>query len=503
MLIALTGMVAIGLAGGAAQAATVFSDDFESPDVASYSQGTTPTGWVRANQGYRSNYHGITDKAGGDFSAPDPNHQAYAFRYTNSGFTTAEGVIGALTFGSTYTVSFDVVRDDGGNAGTPYTAQLIAFGAGAVRDDCRSTPAGSVVVDSASGNAPGDGSFQTIGFDFTPDASHTPILGYDVGIRFKGATTSAIIDNVVMDVETPVVVDNDPPTPDPMTWAVVPTAVDFETVTMTATTASDPSGVEYLFTNTTTANNSGWQYTTEWCETGLAANTPYTYEVVARDLSTNQNATASSAALSATTLAPIPGLLFKESFEDPQVTGLTNAKPTGWSSAGHPSYTGLNNEDSGTFTTPHCAQAAKIYSTATLTTTPSILDAVLEPDMKYTLGFNVAERSDTANYDTRYAVDLLAGTTVLGTIEGEVTSSDMSEWYSIEVITDATHPNLGEALAIRLRKGDGGDWQSNPQYDNVTLTAVPAGEIPEPATLALLGLAAFGLGGYVRKRRRA
>ena len=30
----------------------------------------------------------------------------------------------------------------------------------------------------------------------------------------------------------------------------------------------------------------------------------------------------------------------------------------------------------------------------------------------------------------------------------------------------------------------------------------PEGDVPEPATMALLGLAACGLGGYVRRRRK-
>jgi hypothetical protein len=272
---------------------------------------------------------------------------------------------------------------------------------------------------------------------------------------------------------------------------------------MTATEASDASGVEYLFTNTTTSNSSGWQYGTEWCETGLNPNAPYTYEVRARDLSSNQNATAPSAALDATTLPPIPGLIFKESFENPDVTGLTNTKPAGWTYAGHPGYSGVNDEDSGVMSTPHCSQAAWIYGNGSLTTSASILSAVLEPNMDYTLGFNVAELSDNAGYDTRYAADLLAGSTVLGTITGEVTTTDMSEWYSIVFSTGDTHPNLGETLTVRLRKGTGGDWQSNPQYDNVTLAATAAQIIPEPSAfiLSVVGLLGLALCGRRRRRR--
>ncbi|MHC4187137.1 MAG: hypothetical protein ACYSRQ_02990, partial [Planctomycetota bacterium] len=55
--------------------------------------------------------------------------------------------------------------------------------------------------------------------------------------------------------------DTTPPMPDPMTWASVPAADSDTAISMTATTASDPSGVEYYFDETTGnpgGNDSGW-----------------------------------------------------------------------------------------------------------------------------------------------------------------------------------------------------------------------------------------------------
>jgi hypothetical protein len=102
-------------------------------------------------------------------------------------------------------------------------------------------------------------------------------------------------------------VDTTPPTPDPMTWATQPNATGESTITMTATTASDPSGVEYYFDETTGGpggTDSGWQASASYTDTGLNAATQYCYEVTARDQSANQNETAASSNQCATTDSP-------------------------------------------------------------------------------------------------------------------------------------------------------------------------------------------------------
>lgn len=87
--------------------------------------------------------------------------------------------------------------------------------------------------------------------------------------------------------------DTDPPTPDPMTWAAVPASTGPNSIIMTATTATDPSGVEYFFDCLTAGgHDSGWQDSPVYEDTGLSPATQYTYQVKARDKSVNQNETA-------------------------------------------------------------------------------------------------------------------------------------------------------------------------------------------------------------------
>jgi hypothetical protein len=133
-------------------------------------------------------------------------------------------------------------------------------------------------------------------------------IGQTLGISVRNvgdASSTGGIDYVALEYTggTP---DNDPPTPDPMTWASVPAADSDTAISMTATTASDPSGVEYYFDETTAnpgGNDSGWQDSTSYTDDGLTASTQYCYEVTARDKSVNQNATAASSNECATTLA--------------------------------------------------------------------------------------------------------------------------------------------------------------------------------------------------------
>jgi len=92
------------------------------------------------------------------------------------------------------------------------------------------------------------------------------------------------------------------PSPDPMTFSAAPNATNSNTITMTATTAADISGVEYYFDCTAGGgHDSGWQDSTIYTDSGLASDTTYTYQVKARDKSPLQNETEWSSQASAAT----------------------------------------------------------------------------------------------------------------------------------------------------------------------------------------------------------
>jgi hypothetical protein len=94
-----------------------------------------------------------------------------------------------------------------------------------------------------------------------------------------------------------------------MTWASVPTAVGYDTITMTATTATDANAVEYEFKRyaadgTTLLFTSPWQDSPEFTDTGLDPDTTYNYTVTARDKSASQNTTAPSTPAAPATTDP-------------------------------------------------------------------------------------------------------------------------------------------------------------------------------------------------------
>jgi hypothetical protein len=129
---------------------------------------------------------------------------------------------------------------------------------------------------------------------------------YEVQARDKSVNQNATAVSTNQCATTDALPDTTPPTPDPMTWASVPVAASSSQIDMTATTATDPSGVQYFFDETSAnpgATDSGWQTGASYSDTGLDADTQYTYRVQARDMSVNQNATAWSTSESATTQA--------------------------------------------------------------------------------------------------------------------------------------------------------------------------------------------------------
>jgi hypothetical protein len=113
--------------------------------------------------------------------------------------------------------------------------------------------------------------------------------------------STAVSIDITKNTET-VAVDTTSPTPNPSTWSSEPIGTSWSTITMSANTATDDSGVEYYFECLeNAAYDSGWQDSRIYLATGLLSNTVYSFRVKTRDKSTNQNETEYSSTVSAIT----------------------------------------------------------------------------------------------------------------------------------------------------------------------------------------------------------
>lgn len=116
---------------------------------------------------------------------------------------------------------------------------------------------------------------------------------------FEGLTE--MLDTVGDEIES---TDNEAPKPNPMTWMIPPVAIDSHTISMQANTATDPSGVEYCFQETSGnpgGDDSDWQAGSTYTDDGLLPGTIYRYRVSCRDKSPKRNLTDYSSEMSATT----------------------------------------------------------------------------------------------------------------------------------------------------------------------------------------------------------
>ncbi len=101
--------------------------------------------------------------------------------------------------------------------------------------------------------------------------------------------------------------DTTAPTPNAATWLVAPTALNDNTITMSATPGTDASGwVEYYFASTAGGGHaSGWVSFNKYTDCGLTPGMAYSYTVKMRDR--YGNTTAASSAATAATLVSSAG----------------------------------------------------------------------------------------------------------------------------------------------------------------------------------------------------
>jgi hypothetical protein len=255
-------------AAGTGTDQVVLSEGFESPDQGDTGYTYTPTGtaWTwSANAGLS----GPNGPWYCDSTSPDPLGNQFA--YLQHDASIVQTVTG-LTVGETYEVSFfEAYRTWFGTSGNDLSV-IIDEGQGS-----------EVVIYNNPNVSNNTWQARTTSQFVAPASSVT--------LTFRTTNPQSLADCTT-------IIDG---------MELVSIGLPVTSISMTATTATDASGVEYYFTCTVGGgNDSGWQDSESYTDSGLSELTTYTYTVIARDKSVNQNATAPSTAESATTGSTTP-----------------------------------------------------------------------------------------------------------------------------------------------------------------------------------------------------
>jgi len=168
--------------------------------------------------------------------------------------------------------------------------------------------------------------------------------------------------------------------------------------------------------------------------------------------------------------------IFFESFENPEVEEETALDPLGWITTGRWDYIGLSKEKKDTFKTPYGDQALLVQMDGTATTKSSIMGKVVEENTTYNLSFNVARHRDSepAGYFVQLvAIDGKSGVeTVLSTASSiDVDENDMSYTDELVFTAPVCHQNVGQMIAIRIKRNDAARFSTRFYIDNIRLTA--------------------------------
>jgi hypothetical protein len=229
--------------------------------------------------------------------------------------------------------------------------------------------------------------------------------------------------------------DVTPPAPDPMTWDNPPTAISTSSITMTGTIATDPRGVEYYFECAAGGgNDSGWQDSPVYADTGLLEFTACTYRVRARDKSANQNATAWSFTASASTTGAAPTM--------PGSTGIAADSITWTWTDNSTNESGFNVYCAGGATPPSTSSDTTVANATQWTTTS------LQPNTLY--AFQVAA----------------TGAGVDSSKTAAITAWTLAATPQAPVVSNAT----ASSLDVTIGAGDG-----NPAYTEYAIYCVTTG----------------------------